>query len=389
MKRKSLQKEYFRLLKFFDWTSFAFLMSISLIGLLFVLSATYTPEQPFSPYFYKQLFGICSGVLIFWTLSFFNYKTTLAWGIVLFTLTMALLVFTLVKGSIGMGAQRWINLGIIKFQPSELTKLFFPAFFIFCLDTENPDRRFRHFLPILAILGISFILILKQPDLGTALIIMGSGMLLLWVANIGKTFFITMFLLSAICAPIAWGHLKPYQQQRVIVFLGGGSSQKERYQIEQSQIAIGSGGLFGKGYLRGTQNKFNFLPESRTDFIFSVIGEELGFIGASLVLLLFCLLFLSILARISVIPFPSAQLMALGLIAPLMVSTIVNIAMVLGLLPAVGIPLPFITYGITHVWVGFASLGWYNSIVAHTAQLPLGAPPGEAKNPDHLLLPPE
>ena len=359
-----------RLLYHSDWTNFLLVLTLSVIGLLFVFSATYTPVHPVSPLFCKQLFGVLSGIIIYWAVFLLNHRALHRWGAIAYYLALMLLAFTLVKGSIGMGAQRWINLGIVKFQPSELAKLFFPAFFTSALvPHERAIHGFTPFLPILVILGISALLILKQPDLGTALIILFSGILLLWVAQIGRTFFIVLGVTTLLAAPIGWKMLKPYQQKRIVVFLGGGAKNRERYQVEQSRIAIGSGGIWGKGFLKGTQNQLNFLPENQTDFIFSVIGEEMGFFGAFLVLALFCLLFLRAIQRITLLQHVSSQLLALGLVAPLIIAAFINMSMTLGLLPAVGIPLPFITYGITHVWIGFASMGWYNNIVTHGSML--------------------
>lgn len=360
-----LDRRKFRL---FDWGSFYIILALSVLGLLFVFSATYKPDEPISGFFTKQLFGVVTGLAIYWLMFSLNYKTMQQWGTVLYAATLGLLVFTLLKGSVGMGAQRWINLGFIKFQPSELAKLFFPAFFASTLAPEETDEfHLPAFLPILAVLGVSFLLILKQPDLGTALIVLFGGIVLLWLAHIGRAFFIGALVLAALAAPIGWSHLKPYQKNRVIVFLGGGASRQERYQIEQSRIAIGSGGMLGKGFLQGTQIHFNFLPESRTDFIFSVICEEMGFMGAALVIILFCLLFLRALLQIAQIHLLGPQLLAVGLIAPVLLSAVINIGMVLGLLPIVGIPLPFISYGITNLWIAYACMGWAANIIARTA----------------------
>ena len=354
-----------RRIHYFDWISFCIIGILSMISLLFVFSATYSPERPISIFFQKQLVGIASGFLIYFSMCAVNHRSLERWGYFLFFATMGLLIFTLFKGSVGLGAQRWINLGFIKFQPSELTKLFFPAFFTHSLAANfDGTMRLRTYGPMLAIVGISSFFILKQPDLGTALVILFSFFILLWIAGVRKLFFVSMAFIVVICAPVGWHFLKPYQKQRIIVFFGGGSSQKERYQIEQSRIAIGSGGLWGKGYLRGTQNQFNFLPESRTDFIFSVICEEWGFVGALCVIMLYVLLFARLFYVASTIKNMYMQLLALGLILPTLVSAIINICMVIGLLPIVGIPLPFITYGITHIWITFASLGWFNGIAS-------------------------
>ena len=356
-----VDRRYFR---YFDWISFFLILILTSIGLFFVFSATYKPEQPFSLFFKKQAFGIFSGFIIYLVCSAIDFRALMRWGYFAYFGVLALLVFTIIKGSIGMGAQRWLDIGFFKIQPSELAKLLFPAYASYYFYTEKDSLSFSlsQSLPVLVVLVISFILIRKQPDLGTALILLFSGLIMLWFANVTKQFFIYGGLFLLITAPISWQLLKPYQKQRVLVFLGQGDSKKERYQIEQSQIAIGSGGLFGKGLLQGTQNKLQFLPESRTDFIFSVISEETGFLGAFFIIFLFSILFLQLLWIALSIKSPFVQLLAIGLILPIIISTLINIAMVIGLLPIVGIPLPFISYGLANLWVNFASLGWFNAI---------------------------
>jgi rod shape determining protein RodA len=356
-----IDRRYFR---YFDWYSFALIVILSLIGLLTVYSATYKPEQPYSLFFKKQLFGFISGFVIYFIFCFIDYRKLSRLGYFVYFGIMFLLFFTMVKGSIGMGAKRWINLFIFKFQPSEIAKLFFPAFVAHYFETENSSGKyvFKDFVPALGVLGISTLLILKQPDLGTAIILLSSGLILFWLAGLSRMFFILGTIMFLITAPVLWNTLKPYQKKRIAVFIGQGDAQNERYQIEQSKIAIGSGGLTGKGFLQGTQNKYMFLPESRTDFIFSVLAEEWGFIGAIITLLLFLLLFMRLFWVITTIPNFFAQLLAAGLIIHLVISTLINVAMILGLLPTVGIPLPFLSYGISHLWTTFASLGWFNGI---------------------------
>jgi len=353
-----------RYLRYFDWLSLALIILLSCIGLLFVFSATYKPAQPFSLFFKKQTFGIVSGFFIYFIFCFIDYRTLYRWGYFFYYILLGILVVTLIKGSTAMGGQRWINLFFFKFQPSELAKLLLPAYITYyCCSQKNfPHLTFNHFIPVLFTLFFSFILILKQPDLGTALILLISGLILIWLAGISHRFFIITALIFCCTAPLSWKILKPYQKQRIMVFLGQGEQHKERYQIEQSKIAIGSGGVSGKGFLLGTQNKLMFLPESRTDFIFSVIAEELGFFGTMMLLFLFSLLFFRIFYIIISIKNPSAQLLATGLTIHIILSTLINIAMVIGLLPIVGIPLPLISYGISHLWITFASLGWFNGI---------------------------
>jgi rod shape determining protein RodA len=356
-----IDRRYFR---YFDWVSFIITFLLASIGLLFIFSATYQPDQPYSVFFQKQAFGLAAGLLIYLILCFMDYRSLMRWGYFLYFGIIGLLIYTMIKGHIGMGGQRWIQLFFIKFQPSELAKLFFPVFASYYVYTQNSSGKlaFKEFIPVLAVLGVSFVLILKQPDLGTALILLMSGGLVLWLANIQRQFIIASMIGALLCAPLANYVLKDYQKKRIQVFMGYGDSKKERYQIEQSKIAIGSGGLTGKGFLNGTQSRLQFLPESRTDFIFSVISEELGLIGALLILILYTLLFFRMLAVIQTIPVPIIQLLAIGLILHIVFSTFINIAMVMGMLPIVGIPLPLISYGVSNLWVTLASLGWFNSI---------------------------
>jgi len=353
-----------KLFSSFDWTSFVLTTILIAVSLLFVYSATSTESIRYSVFFRKQLLGVLSGLCIYFLFYYTDHRIMSQLGYFIYFAVMGLLIYTLLRGKIGMGAQRWIDIGFVRFQPSELAKLFFPAFFVHYLYTEKdvPVYTFSMFLPILTILFISCLFILKQPDLGTALLVFFSGLILLWLVGIHKGFFRWGLLICILGAPIGWKLLKPYQKQRVMVFFGEGDARKDRYHIEQSKIAIGSGGLFGKGFKKGTQTQMLFLPESRTDFIFAVICEEWGFTGALLILLLYAALFCRILYRLSLVRDYFAQLFGLGLLLPIMLSCFINIAMVCGLLPVVGIPLPLISYGVTALWITLASLGLIQGI---------------------------
>lgn len=354
-----------RFIRYFDWISFFLVLAIACMGITFVYSATYkTGAVDISIFFKKQLFGLISGIIIYFFCSMLDYRTVCRIGFFLYFASIGILICTMIKGSVGMGAQRWIDIGLFKFQPSELSKLFFPMFitYYFLNDDEITQPPQQAFITPFCIMMISAILILKQPDLGTCLILLFSGSIMFWYIGLSNRFFIITGMILLITTPLSWQFLKTYQKKRVLVFLGYGDNQKERYQIEQSKIAVGSGGFWGKGFLKGTQNKLSFLPESRTDFIFSVICEEIGFIGAIFLLLLYLMLFFRLFLMINSLSTFYPQLLCLGLIMHIIFSTIINIGMVLDLLPVVGIPLPFASYGITHVWISFASLGCINSI---------------------------
>lgn len=362
-----IDRRYFR---YFDLISFILTMMLLGLGLLFVFSSTYTPERPFSVFFKKQLvLGVFGGLGLYFFFCIKDLRKLMRWGFLFYFVILALLVYTAVGGWIGMGAKRWISLYFIRVQPSELAKLFLPVFFAYYFSEQEipkyhaPSKLpFKDFLFPLGILFISFVLILKQPDLGTALIILFSGLTLVWFIGIDKRFFLIGGLICLMGAPFLWKMLKPYQQRRILVLMGYGDVRKERYQIEQSKIAIGSGGITGKGFLKGTQNKLEFVPEDHTDFIFSVICEEWGFVGALFMLLLFGLLFLRIIYLTSQLPGLFEQIIVLGLLIHILLSVCINVGMVAGMLPIVGIPLPLVSYGLSNLWVTMASLGWINNI---------------------------
>jgi len=361
-----LDRRYFR---YFDWVSFGLTIILLSIGLVFVFSATYSPNNPFSLFFKKQLGGALSGLCIYFFFCINDARKLARWGFFTYFIVLGLLLYTMIGGWIGMGGKRWISLYFMRFQPSELAKLFLPVF-VACSFSDLEETKFgsaltpsfRDFLWPLGILLISFLIILKQPDLGTALIILFSGFILFWFVGIDKRFFLVFGIVGLLGAPLLWRCLKPYQQNRILVLFGQGDARKERYQVEQSKIAIGSGGVYGKGLLRGTQNKLQFLPEDHTDFIFSVICEELGFVGGVTVLLLFAMLFARIIFVILQLKSLFDQIVAVGLLVHILLSAYINIAMTTGLLPIVGIPLPLVSYGISNLWITLASLGWLNNI---------------------------
>lgn len=356
-----------RFYTFFNWPLFLTLCCLSAIGLAFVFSTTYTMHTPFSLFFKKQLFGVISGLVLYLLLSHSNHHTLLHWSYPFYYMVIGMLIFTLLKGHIGMGGQRWINFGLFKLQPSELTKICFPAFVAhYCLTRADiKPYSYRDYLYLGTYLALSLILILKQPDLGTGLIVLFSALILFWLLSLPQRLFFYSLLVVLLGAPLLWTSLKPYQQKRVTTFLGYGDAQHERYQIEQSKIAIGSGGLTGKGFLQGTQNRLQFLPERRTDFIAAIIAEEWGLIGIVGVLILYGIVFLQLFVLIMQLETQATQLLAVGLATPIILSVLINIGMVTGLVPVVGIPLPFLSYGISNLWVSYASLGWLQGMVIH------------------------
>lgn len=348
-----------RMFRYFDWVSFLLIICLVSIGLLFVYSATYHAEKSLSIFFKKQVFGVCSGLILYIVACKIQPNTLVRIGFIGYIITGIALCYTIASGWLAMGARRWISFYVVRIQPSEMVKLCLPAFFGYLWREQGKVP--SYILPLVS-LSITFVLILKQPDLGTGLVILLVGLTLLWHKGLPRSIFIGMFVGSLLLSPVLWQRLHTYQKKRILVLLGYGDAQGSRYQIQQSKIAIGSGQLTGKGYLKGTINKLSYVPEDHTDFIFAVIAEEWGFLGGLFIIILFTTLFTRLLVMISWLKDGTDQTVALGLLLPIIASTIVNIGMVIGMLPIVGIPLPLCSYGISNMWVTLASLGWIQSI---------------------------
>jgi rod shape determining protein RodA len=276
------------------------------------------------------------------------------------------LLVVLVMGHIGKGAQRWLNLGIMRFQPAELMKLAIPMLLAWYYQKIRLPITLQSVLIALPIIFIPALLTAKQPDLGTAVLLVTAGASVLFLA--GLSWQIMGFLSAAIALsiPFVWYMLHDYQRQRVLTFLNPENSPLGTgYHIIQSKIAIGSGGLFGKGWLNGTQGNLHFLPEHATDFIFAVCGEEFGFVGSVILIMLY----MAIILRGFYITINAqdtfSRLLAGSLTFNFFVSFFINMGMVTGILPVVGIPLPLISYGGSSMVTLLASFGILMSIQTH------------------------
>lgn len=310
-------------------------------------------------------------------------RLTLAFGIMLLTAqlpparlrTLALpmylggvllLVAVLLVGDVGKGAQRWLDLGILRFQPSEILKLAVPMTLAWYLSRHAPPARLVQVLVAAALMAVPVLLIAKQPDLGTAVLVGSAGATVLFLGGIPWWLIIGIGGVSAAAVPILWGVMREYQRQRVLTFLDPSSDPLGAgYHIIQSQIAIGSGGLHGKGWLEGTQSHLEFLPERATDFIFAVIGEEFGLAGILLMLTIYLFIILRGLYISTMAPDAFGRLLAGALTLVFFVYLFVNTGMVTGLLPVVGVPLPLISYGGTSLVTIMAGFGIIMSIHTH------------------------
>ena len=317
--------------------------------------------------FYRQITWIALAWIFLIIFSFINYRLYYDLSFILYGLNIILLLWVLIFGKEAMGAQRWITLLGINFQPSELSKI--TTIFILARVFSQDRMRwsFKNVLFPLSLVGFNALLIFKQPDLGTAMILFIIFFMMGMFSRLPKRYFILLLILGLAIMPVGWKLLKDYQKKRLIVFmnpdvdpLGAG------YTIIQSKIAIGSGEVFGKGFLSGTQNQFNFLPERHTDFIFTVIAEEWGFVGSLFLLLVYWLILRKILDLVKDSKDRFARHLAFGISALFFLHVFINIGMTLGILPVVGLPLVFLSYGGSNLLINFILAGIIINIARST-----------------------
>lgn len=356
------------LIKKLDWPFLYTLFAITIISLINLYSATHgVNDFEIADFFLKQVIYYIVGWIIFLIFTFTNtsWVSRLAWPF--YILNVFAIIYVSFFGKTALGAQRWIHLGFINYQPSETMKLAI----IFILSkklSEIPyDPRglsLRALLPLLILVALPFVLVIQQPDLGTSLLLlMISGSMFLFV-GVRKWIIGAVIALGLVTIPIAWQFvLHDYQKQRIYTFISPGSDPKgSGYNSIQSKIAVGSGQVLGKGFQQGTQSKLEFLPERHTDFIFSVLSEEHGFIGSLGVLTLFLVIFILGLRISATATDKMSSILAVGILSYLFCHMFVNIGMVTGLLPIVGVPLPLFSYGGSSLLTTMSSLGILSGI---------------------------
>ncbi len=284
----------------------------------------------------------------------------------LFFAALAMLLAVLVIGDIGKGAQRWLNLGLFRFQPSELTKIALPMMVAWYLAEKPLPPDVRRVVISVVLIAMPVFMIAKQPDLGTAILVLCSGVTVLFLAGLRWRYIIAGIVLAGAAGPVLWYFMHNYQRQRVLTFLNPESDPLGAgYHIIQSKIAIGSGGVYGKGWLNGTQSHLEFLPERSTDFIFAVLGEELGLVGCVGLLVIYALIILRGLYIAAQAQDTFGRLLAGGLVLTFFVYFFINTGMVIGLMPVVGLPLPLVSYGGTSMVTIMAGFGILMSIHTH------------------------
>mgnify|MGYP001299598383 FL=1 len=304
--------------------------------------------------------------------SFINIKFWFSVGYLGYLAVVGLLFWTYFFGITSSGSQRWIDLYFINLQPSELMKIFIIvclAKFFHRMRLENVNSIYAIFTSLIIII-LPMGLVIVQPDLGTALLIAVSGIAVLWFAGINYKYFIYTILGFIISLPFVIAFLKPYQKLRVLTFLNPDKDPLGAgYQIIQSKIAVGSGGLFGKGFLKGTQSYLEFLPEKHTDFIFTLFSEEFGFVGSALLLLIYAIIIYRIVAIGAGARSYFAKIFCYSFGAAIFVFVTINMSMVLGLLPIVGSPLPIMSYGGSSMLATMIGFGIVMSAKVHNQQV--------------------
>lgn len=288
------------------------------------------------------------------------------WSPWLYGVGLLLLVAVLVIGDVGKGAQRWLDFGFVRFQPSEMMKLAVPMMIAWYLSDKRLPANGLQLLVAGSLIALPVLLIAMQPDLGTSLLIGSAGFFVLFLAGLSWRLLGGLSVVAAAAAPLLWHFMHDYQRQRVLTFmnpehdpLGAG------YHIIQSKIAIGSGGVFGKGWLNGTQAHLEFLPERTTDFIFAVLGEEFGLIGIAVLLVTYALIIIRSLHIATNAQDTYGRLLGGSLAMTFFIYIIVNTGMVTGLLPVVGLPLPMVSYGGTSMVTLMAGFGILMSLQTH------------------------
>ena len=335
------------------------------IGFAMLYSAAGGDIEPWAQRHLIRYFIGLLGIII---LGLINIRLFFKGAYIFYGVSLMLLVFVELAGEVGMGAQRWIDFGVIRLQPSELMKIsvvIVLARYFHIRSFQEIGNPLHLAIPAFLIL-VPVALVIKQPDLGTAIMMALSGLVIFFIAGVRMWKFILLFLGGVALVPIIWQFLLEYQKKRILTFLspeidplGAG------YHLMQSKIALGSGGLYGKGFIQGSQSHLNFLPEIQTDFIFTMLAEEFGLLGGLVVLLLFFLISCYGLILSFFMASKFARFLTIGMITTLFLYVFINIGMVMGLLPIVGVPLPFISYGGSALLTSMTAIGLIISCHVH------------------------
>ena len=348
-----------------NWQFVLLIMLTASVGFAMLYSAA---EGNFDPWASRQISRFAVGVAIMLTVALIDIRIWLRAAYPIYGACLALLAAVEIMGFIGMGAQRWIDMGFFKLQPSEVMKIVVVlalARYFHRFDVDEVGLLRNLIIPVFIVVA-PMALVLRQPDLGTAGVIAMVGAAMFWIGGVRVWQFGVVAAAAAAAVPVGWQFLHAYQKQRIFTFLNPETDPLgSGYHILQSKIALGSGGLFGKGFLQGTQGHLNFLPEKQTDFIFTMLAEEFGLVGGVGLIALYALLlgygfYIALCCRSQF-----ARLLAMGITVNFFLYVFINIAMVMGVLPVVGVPLPLISYGGTAMLTVLTGFGLVMSCWLH------------------------
>jgi rod shape determining protein RodA len=345
-----------------DKTLLYALLALSVLSLAVIYSASGKSLSATGAHAMRLLLGF--GVLLMFAQ--LRPETLERWSPIIFGVGLSLTLAVLALGVIGKGAQRWLSLGVLRFQPSEIMKLAVPMMLAWFFAREGlPPRLWRVAVGLLVTL-IPAAVIAKQPDLGTAALVFAGGVVVIFLAGLSWRVIVPFFVLAVAAMPFAWHFMHDYQRQRIFTLFDPQSDPLgSGYHTIQSMIAVGSGGFYGKGWLNSSQAHLDYLPESRTDFIFAVFAEEFGLIGSVLLLALYGFIVARCLWIAYLAQDTYTRLLAGGLALAFFIHFFINMGMVVGILPVVGIPLPILSYGGTSIVILMAAFGMLMSIHTH------------------------
>jgi len=353
-----------------NWFIVGIMTAIALIGFAMMISAG---NGSLSPWASSQMIRFVFAFVLMLMLALMPMRLLLDYAYLIYFACLLVLIVVDVMGHTGMGAKRWLSLGGLNLQPSEFMKLaviLVLARYFHNLYPENLKRPV-YLIPPLLLMFIPAVFILREPNLGTTTILVSVGATMLFLAGVQWRYFIGVAVSGLCAAPIAWHFMHDYQKRRVVTFLDPQADPLGAgYNILQSMIAIGSGGFFGKGYMQGSQNQLNFLPEKHTDFIFTMLAEEFGFFGSFILLGLYFVLLMSAMAVAERCRSTFGSLVAAGVGALIFMHILINCAMVMGMLPVVGVPLPLMSYGGSIMVSTVLAIGLLLNAYTHRDEMP-------------------
>ncbi len=364
----ALQVEERTLLKRIDWNFVLVILALNLVGLINLYSATHGPHSTdVEPLFVNQIVWLIAGWSCFFISTLVDYSIITRIAYIFYFLNLGAILYVTFYGKVALGAQRWIDLGFFHYQPSETMKLCLIMVMAKILSVRTVHGKgmgLKQLLWPLMILGLPFVLVVEQPDLGTAMMLAAIGGTMILFCKVRKSILVSCVIAAAVALPLAWKYaFRDYQRARVVNFLSPTNDPRgSGYNSIQSKIAVGSGKLLGKGFRKGTQSQLEFLPERHTDFIYSVLSEEHGFVGSVTTLALFCVLFLIGIRIASTSRDKFGALMAVGVLGYVFWHMFVTMGMVIGLLPIVGVPLPLLSYGGSSMMTTMTGLGVISSV---------------------------